>query len=160
MNYFYCDSCFLITCFQEGYLDALSQYKDCFYISDSQIKYELIKPDNLASEVRKAVTVVFEREEIILKALEFTNEYRMLSYFDCLSMAFSLLDGYCLVTDDKNLIKKCNLNNIPTKTSIDIVEMFMNKTMNMSQEELIEKIKEGEKEDTDSMPDYNPNENW
>ncbi len=125
MNYFYCDSCFLITCFQEGYLDALSQYKDCFYISNSQIEYELIKPDNLATEVRKVVTVVLEREEIILKAIEFANEYKMLSYFDCLSMAFALIDGYCLVTDDKNLIKKCNINNIVTKTSIEIVEMFL-----------------------------------
>ena len=30
----------------------------------------------------------------------------------------------------------------------------------MSQRGLVEKIKEGEKEDIDSMSTYNPNENW
>ena len=124
MKYFYCDSCFLITFYQDGNLSRLSQYKDQFHISETQIKDELIKPDDLAIAVRKAVTVIQDRDEIKNKTNELVKLYDNLSRYDCLCMAFAILDGYCLVTDDKALIKKCYKNNIEIKTSNDILRDF------------------------------------
>lgn len=124
MKYFYCDSCFLISCYQDGNLVHLSQFKEQFHISETQINGELIKPDDLASAVRKSVTVIHDRNEIIDKTNEFVALYGNLSRYDCLCMAFAIIDGYCLVTDDKALIKKCNKNNIITKTSNEILKEF------------------------------------
>lgn len=124
MKYFYCDSCFLITFYQDGNLSRLSQYKEYFHISETQLKDELIKPDDLAYMVRKSVTVIIDRDEIKNKTNELITLYNNLSRYDCLCMAFAILDGYCLVTDDKALIKKCNKNNIETKTSNDILRDF------------------------------------
>ena len=124
MKYFYCDSCFLITFYQNGYLSFLSQFKDQFYISETQLKDELIKPSNLADLVRRSVTVIEDRDEIISKTNEFIELYETLSRYDCLCMAFAILDDYCLVTDDKALIKKCRNHNIATKTSEEIIIEF------------------------------------
>ena len=121
MKYFYCDSCFIITCYQDGKLGILSQYKNLFYISETQIVGELFKPNELSTVVRQSVTVIStDRDEIIDKTNEFYSMYETLSLFDCLCMAYSFLDGYCLITDDKSLIKKCAIHNIQTKTSKQI----------------------------------------
>jgi len=121
MKYLYCDSCFLITFYQEEKLGYLSQYKEMFFISETQLTGELIKPEELSKKVRESVTVIKkDRSEIKEKTKEFLFKYETLSYFDCLCMAYSLLDGYCLITDDKALIKKCNQNKIEVKTSNDI----------------------------------------
>ena len=127
-NWFlYCDSCFLITFYQEKYLGSLSQYKDQFFISETQIKGELIKPSDIAIMVRKSISVIEEdRDEIKNKTNEFASLYEALSIYDCLCLAYAFLDGYCLITDDKTLQKKCILNNIEVKTSKDIVEEFLN----------------------------------
>lgn len=126
-RFLYCDSCFLITFYQDGYLGSLSQYKDQFYISETQIKGELIKPSYLAIVVRKSISVIKEdRDDIKTKTYEFASLYETLSIYDCLCMAYAFLDGYCLITDDKTLQKKCILNNIEVKTSKDIVEEFLN----------------------------------
>lgn len=121
MKLLYCDTCFLINLYQDECLDVLSQYKDQFYISETQIKDELTRPVELAQMARKSVTVIKEdRDEIIFKAKELNELYQGLSLYDCLCMSYCLLDGYSLVTDDKALIKKCNVNNIITKTSRQI----------------------------------------
>lgn len=125
-KFLYCDSCFLITFYQNGKLLSLSQYKDQFFISETQLKLELIKPSDLADLVRESVTVIeSETEEIKEKTIEFVDLYETLSYFDCLCMAYCLIDGYCLVTDDKALIKKCTKHNIETKTSKEIEQEFL-----------------------------------
>ena len=127
MKYLYCDSCFLITFYQDGKLDSLSQYKEHFYISETQIKGELIKPDDLPSVVRKSISVIVEdRQEIKNKTKEFVSLYETLSFFDCLCMAYAFLDGYCLITDDKALQKKCSIHNIEFKESNDIESEFLN----------------------------------
>lgn len=126
-RFLYCDSCFLITFYQEKYLGSLSQYKDQFFISETQIKGELIKPSDIAIMVRKSISVIEEdRDEIKNKTNEFASLYEALSIYDCLCLAYAFLDGYCLITDDKTLQKKCILNNIEVKTSKDIVEEFLN----------------------------------
>lgn len=126
-RFLYCDSCFLITFYQDRYLGSLSQYKDQFFISETQIKGELIKPADLAIVVRKSISVIEEdRDEIKIKTNEFASLYEALSIYDCLCLAYAFLDGYCLITDDKTLQKKCILNNIEVKTSKDIVEEFLN----------------------------------
>ena len=126
-RFLYCDSCFLITFYQEKYLGSLSQYKDQFFISETQIKGELIKPSDIAIVVRKSISVIEEdRDEIKIKTNEFASVYEALSIYDCLCLAYAFLDGYCLITDDKTLQKKCILNNIEVKTSKDIVEEFLN----------------------------------
>ena len=126
-KFLYCDSCFLITFYQEKYLGSLSQYKDQFFISETQIKGELIKPSDIAIMVRKSISVIEEdRDEIKNKTNEFASLYEALSIYDCLCLAYAFLDGYCLITDDKTLQKKCILNNIEVKTSKDIVEEFLN----------------------------------
>lgn len=126
-RFLYCDSCFLITFYQEKYLGSLSQYKDQFFISETQIKGELIKPSDIAIVVRKSISVIEEdRDEIKIKTNEFASLYEALSIYDCLCLAYAFLDGYCLITDDKTLQKKCILNNIEVKTSKDIVEEFLN----------------------------------
>ena len=126
-KFLYCDSCFLITFYQDGYLGSLSQYKGQFFISKTQIEGELIKPSDLATMVRNSITVIEEdRDDIKDKTNEFSLLYETLSIYDCLCMAYALLDGYCLITDDKALQKKCALNNIEVKTSKDIVEIFVN----------------------------------
>ena len=126
-RFLYCDSCFLITFYQEKYLGSLSQYKDQFFISETQIKGELIKPSDIAIMVRKSISVIEEdREEIKTKTNEFASLYKALSIYDCLCLAYAFLDGYCLITDGKTLQKKCILNNIEVKTSKDIVEEFLN----------------------------------
>ena len=126
-RFLYCDSCFLITFYQEKYLGSLSQYKDQFFISETQIKGELIKPSDIAIVVRKSISVIEEdRDEIKNKTNEFASLYEALSIYDCLCLAYAFLDGYCLITDDKTLQKKCILNNIEVKTSKDIVEEFLN----------------------------------
>ena len=126
-RFLYCDSCFLITFYQEKYLGSLSQYKDQFFISETQIKGELIKPSDIAIMVRKSISVIEEdRDEIKTKTNEFASLYEALSIYDCLCLAYAFLDGYCLITDDKTLQKKCILNNIEVKTSKDIVEEFLN----------------------------------
>ena len=129
MNYLYCDSCFLITFYQDGKLEYLSRYKEQFYISDTQINGELLKPSDLPFIVRKSLTIIEkDRAEIIEKTKEFITLYETLSYFDCLCMAYASIDDYCLATDDKALIKKCKINNIKTKTSKDIeIEFIINK---------------------------------
>lgn len=124
MKYFYCDSCFLISRYQDGSLGHLSQYKDQFHISETQLNDELIKPKDLAIIVRKSVTVIKDRDEIINKTNELVALYSNLSRYDCLCMAFAIIDGYCLITDDKALIKKCNKHNIKIKTSKDILIEF------------------------------------
>lgn len=124
MKYFYCDSCFLITFYQDGNLYRLSRFKEQFHISKTQLKDELIKPDDLADSVRKSVTIIKDRDEIKNKTNELIALYDNLSHYDCLCMAFAIIDGYCLVTDDKALIKKCNKNNIEIKTSNDILRDF------------------------------------
>ena len=125
-KFLYCDSCFLITIYQEGKLGSLSQYKDQFFISETQIRGELIKPNNLPRLVRKSISVIADdRVEIIEKTAELSTLYKTLSYYDCLCMAYSMLDGYCLITDDKALIKKCALNKIETKSSKDIEIEFL-----------------------------------
>ena len=126
-RFLYCDSCFLITFYQEKYLGSLSQYKDQFFISETQIKGELIKPSDIAIMVRKSISVIEEdRDKIKIKTNEFASLYEALSIYDCLCLAYAFLDGYCLITDDKTLQKKCILNNIEVKTSKDIVEEFLN----------------------------------
>ena len=126
-KYLYCDSCFLIKFFQEGKINLLSQYKDQFFISKIQLEKELIKPDNLAEVVRQNISVIEDdRDEIRIKTNEFFSLYSALSIFDCLAMAYSILDGYCLVSDDKALIKKCRIHNIETKSSKDIEIEFLN----------------------------------
>lgn len=126
MKYLYCDSCFLINFYQDGILISLSQYKEQFFISETQIKDELIKPDDLASIVRRSITVIpNDREEIKLKTIEFASMYSTLSFYDCLCMAYALMDGYCLITDDKTLQKKCSIFNIEVKTSKDIENEFL-----------------------------------
>ena len=126
-RFLYCDSCFLITFYQEKYLGSLSQYKDQFFISETQIKGELIKPSDIAIMVRKSISIIEEdRDEIKIKTNEFASLYEALSIYDCLCLAYAFLDGYCLITDDKTLQKKCILNNIEVKTSKDIVEEFLN----------------------------------
>ena len=125
-KFLYCDSCFLITFYQDGKLASLSQYKDQFYISETQIKGELIRPDDLATIVRQSVSVIeTDRDEIKEKTKEFAELYEALSFYDCLCMAYSSLDGYCLITDDKTLKKKCAIHNIETKTSKDIEDEFL-----------------------------------
>lgn len=126
-KFLYCDTCFLITFYQNGKLVSLSQYKDQFYISETQIKGELIKPDDLATIVRKSVSVIdVDRNEIKEKTKEFVELYDSLSFYDCLCMAYSLLDGYCLITDDKALRKKCAIHNIEIKSSKEIEDEFLN----------------------------------
>ena len=125
-RFLYCDSCFLITFYQDKCLGSLSQYKDQFFISETQIKGELIKPSDIAIVVRKSISVIEEdRDEIKIKTNEFASLYEALSIYDCLCLAYAFLDGYCLITDDKTLQKKCILNNIEVKTSKDIVEEFL-----------------------------------
>ena len=68
----------------------------------------------------------FKKEEIKIKTKEFASLYETLSIYDCLCMAYAFLDGYCLITDDKTLQKKCALNNIEVKTSKDILNEFLN----------------------------------
>ena len=127
MKFLYCDSCFLITFYQDGKLGYLSQYKDYFYISETQIKGELIKPTDLSLAVRKSISVILEdREEIQNKTKEFVSLYEALSFYDCLCMAYAYLDGYCLITDDKTLQKKCTIHNIEIKTSKNIEDEFLN----------------------------------
>ena len=125
MKYFYCDSCFLITSFQDHLLGILSQYKHMFFVSETQIKDELIKPVGLADKIRESVTVIEENRQIIIKTNELFNRYESLSYYDCLSLAFCIIDGYCLVTDDKALIKKCKDHQVITKTTKDIINEFI-----------------------------------
>ena len=126
-KFLYCDSCFLITFYQDGKLDSLSQFKEQFFISNTQIEGELIKPSDLALIVRKTITVISEdREEIKTKTKEFASQYDALSFYDCLCMAYSILDGYCLITDDKTLRKKCSIHNIETKSSKEIEDEFLN----------------------------------
>lgn len=126
-KFLYCDTCFLITFYQNGKLVSLSQYKDQFYISETQIKGELIKPDDLATIVRKSVSVIdADRNEIKEKTKEFVELYDSLSFYDCLCMAYSLLDGYCLITDDKASRKKCAIHNIEIKSSKEIEDEFLN----------------------------------
>ena len=64
-KFLYCDSCFLITFYQDGYLGSLSQYKGQFFISKTQIEGELIKPSDLATMVRKNITVIEEDRDDI-----------------------------------------------------------------------------------------------
>ena len=126
-KFLYCDTCFLITFYQNGKLLSLSRYKDQFYISETQISGELIKPDDLADVVRRSVSVInVDRDEIVKKTEEFVSLYTNLSFYDCLCMAYSLLDGYCLITDDNALRKKCSIHNIETKSSKDIEDEFLN----------------------------------
>ena len=95
-RFLYCDSCFLITFYQEKYLGYLSQYKDQFFISETQIKGELIKPSDIAIAVRKSISVIEEdRDEIKIKTNEFASLYEALSIYDCLCLAYAFLDGYC-----------------------------------------------------------------
>ena len=116
----------LITIYQEQYLGLLSQYKDQFFISETQIICELIKPANLSVMVRESVTVIKEdKEEIKEKTKELVLMNKGLSVFDCLCMAYALLDGYCLVTDDKILQKKCVSLGIEFKTSKQIIDEFL-----------------------------------
>lgn len=130
-KFLYCDSCFLITFYQDGNLGALSQYKDQFYISETQIKGELIKPTELAVVVRNTISVIKEdRDEIKDKTSEFVSLYEALSIYDCLCMAYALIDGYCLITDDKTLQKKCALCGIEVKTSKNILDEFLSECDN------------------------------
>lgn len=125
-KFLYCDSCFLITFFQDNRLKALSRYKDTFYISETQVSGELIKPDELAKVVRKTINIIKEdREEIIAKTQELVSLYESLSFYDCLCLAYACLDGYCLITDDKTLQKKCLIHGIEVVTSQDIKNQFI-----------------------------------
>ena len=125
-KFLYCDSCFLITFFQDNCLEALSRYKDTFYISETQVSGELIKPDKLAKVVRKTINIIKEdREEIIVKTQELVSLYESLSFYDCLCLAYACLDGYCLITDDKTLQKKCLIHGIEVLTSEDIKNQFI-----------------------------------
>lgn len=124
MKFFYCDSCFMITARQEQLLGILSQYKDQFFISEIQIKDELIKPDGIADLIRKYVTVIKETEEIINYARELMTCNHGLSFYDCLCLAFCIKDEYCLITDDKALIKKCSYYKVMVKTTEEIKKEF------------------------------------
>ena len=126
-KFLYCDSCFLITFFQDNCLEALSRYKDTFYISETQVKGELIKPDDLADVVRKTINIISnDREEIIAKTNELASLFESLSIYDCLCLAYACLDGYCLITDDKTLQKKCLIYGIEVFSSDDIKDQFLN----------------------------------
>ena len=125
-KFLYCDSCFLITFFQDNCLEALSRYKNTFYISETQVSGELVKPDELAKVVRKTINIIKDdREEIIAKTNELASLYEALSIYDCLCLAYACLDGYCLITDDKTLQKKCLIHNVEVKTSEDIKRQFI-----------------------------------
>ena len=92
-KFLYCDSCFLITFYQDGKLGSLSQYKDRFFISETQIQKELIKPKDLPAIVRKTITVIPEdRDEIKEKTKDFVMMFETLSFYDCLCMAYAFLD--------------------------------------------------------------------
>ena len=125
-KFLYCDSCFLITFYQEGYLGFLSHYISHFFISKTQIVGELIKPSDLATIVRKNITVIEDdRDDIKDKTIEFSLLYGTLSTYDCLCMTYSILDGYCLITDDKAFQKKCAIHDIEIKTSKEIIDEFL-----------------------------------
>lgn len=121
-KFLYCDSCFLITCFQEKRLHLLSQYKSLFFVSKTQLDGELIKPFGISNAVRTAISIIeVDRDEILSKTIELGDKYTSLSFYDCLCMSYALLDGYCLVTDDKTLQKKCIDNNVEIKSSKEIL---------------------------------------
>ena len=124
MKYFYCDSCFIFTAYQQTVFEQLSQYKDQFFISETQVEKEIIYPEDLPNIIRRTITVIKESEEIAEKAKTLMAMYRTLSSFDCLCMAFCLIDGYCLVTDDKSLIKKCEIHKVNTVSSKEILDTF------------------------------------
>lgn len=116
----------MITCYESKRLYLLSQYKNVFFVAKTQIEHELIKPLGISSAVKKAITLIEEdRDEILIKTIEFGERYRSLSYYDCLCMSYAFLDDYCLVTDDKILRKKCELQGIETISSEDILNKLL-----------------------------------
>lgn len=125
MKYFYCDSCFLITFCQENFLGFLSQYKENFFVSDIQINDELLKPKGIAELVRKSITVIKATEDKIERANCLMQENYGLSFYDCLCLAFCIIDGYCLVTDDKHLYKRCVRYKVNVKNTDDIKKEFI-----------------------------------
>mgnify|MGYP003294164639 CR=1 FL=1 len=124
MKYFYCDSCFLITMYQKRCLDILSQYKEQFFIARSQIDAELLYPADLASLVEDSLTVIEETFEIRKKGNELKTAHSRLSIYDCLGLAFAIIDGYCLVTDDINLQKAAVKYGVLVKGTLEIFEEF------------------------------------
>lgn len=125
MKYFYCDSCFLISAYQENFLDALSQYKSQFFTSNTQANSELLYPKALKEKVKLVVTIIeLDREEIKIETENLKQKHKSLSTFDCLSLAYALLDGYILVTDDIHLIKAAGTYDVKTKTCAEISEDF------------------------------------
>ena len=124
MNYFYCDSCFLITLNQENYLKKLKKYKDQFFISKTQLDNEIIKPINLANTVKECVSVILEDTKIIETTIQYKKQFSALSYYDCLCLSFGYWMDFCLVSDDACLIKKANILGIKIKKSKQIIELF------------------------------------
>lgn len=136
MKYFYCDSCFLITAYQKRSLCILSQYKDQFFIARSQIDAELLYPLDLADIVRDSLTVIEETFEIRKKGNELETLHPSLSKYDCLGLAFAIVDGYCLVTDDIQLKKVAAKYGVLIKASSEIFEEFGFKNIEQTKDDV------------------------
>ena len=67
MKYYYCDTCSLISLFQEKCLEHLSQYKEQFFISETQLISEIKYPDKLIKQVKESITIIIESDEVIQK---------------------------------------------------------------------------------------------
>ena len=99
-----------------------SKLENMFLCEECKGDFEFIKEPTC----KKCGAMINDKDEIKAKTIEFTLKYESLSTYDCLCMAYAFIDGYCLITDDKTLQKKCVMNNIEIKTSEDIVEEFLN----------------------------------
>lgn len=124
MKYFYCDSCFLITCYQKNYFAILSQHKNELFISHSQVEDELFKPSDLKDKVINSITIISENNNIIMKALELKPRHKGLSYYDCLCLAFAMIDVYTLISDDKALVNSAKKYGINTVGCEEIIELL------------------------------------
>jgi len=125
MKFFYSDSCFLITSYQIDVLDLISKYKYLFYISRIQVLDELIYPKDLQDKVLKSLSIIDDNDEIIRKTYELKKLHTSLSYYDCLSLSHCILEDYCLVTNDKHLIKCCNKYRVKVATADSIINILI-----------------------------------
>lgn len=127
MHYYYCDTCAVISLYNDNKLIKLSKYKEYFHIADIQLEYELIYPKDIKEITRNNITVDITTEDILNITNPIMERHRPLSRFDALALAFSIVKGYILITDDIRLQKACEEYKVHYITTDELITTFIEK---------------------------------
>ena len=125
MEYYYYDTSAIIELYKNKALKSLSKYKEFLHIADLQVKYEVLRPDDLIQMVYECMTIDIVTIEEFESIIPIMAKHKPLSKYDALALVICIEKNYCLVTNDIDLKKACSIYNVSTVSSQYIEDNYI-----------------------------------